>query len=159
LKELSKDNQGNYLTETISMAYNYDSIAGDSYKSCDALLINNNKVVFIEFKNQPANRRNQLNERELKCDLKLKAIESLLALFNLLKSNNITDKFSDMFKISKILIVVYSSDKTKLNYSFRDRLDNNSEIKFDLKKYKGTLYNNVITWANDIFELNIGKLN
>jgi len=158
MKELSKDTSGNYLTEIIFPAYNFDAIAGDNYKSCDALLISNTALVFIEFKNQPANREDAVKKKEFKCDIKLKAVESLLALFKILKENNITNNFCDLCNVKKKLIVVYSSEKTKRNRRFKDRQVNNSEIKFDLEKYKGTYYHKVKTWSDEVFDSNFDKL-
>lgn len=159
LRELSKDDQGNYLTGIISKGYDFDAITGDAYKSCDALVINDKGLIFIEFKNQPANRKDEMKVKKLKCDLKLKAVESLIKLFDLLKENNITDSFYDLCNLQKRLIVVYSSEKTKMNYILKDRLAYNSEIKFDLAKYGGTLYNKVNTWSDDVFDNNHKILN
>ena len=51
LKELSKDKStGYYLTTRIEYAYDFDDIAGDDFKSCDALIINSNRVIFIDLK-------------------------------------------------------------------------------------------------------------
>ena len=158
LKELSKDNDGNYLTGTISVGYDFDAIAGDNYKSCDALVINDKSLIFIEFKNQPANRTDKRMIKELKTDLKLKAVESVILLYKMMKENGITKKFSDIFSVKLKLIIVYSSDKTEKNHIFRNRQAVNSNIKFDLAKYAGTMFDKVETMSNEEFDANVGIL-
>jgi len=68
LKELSKDKKGNYITENIQYAYDFDIIAGDDFKSCDALFISKTKncIYFIEFKNQSVVKVDKDKEKDFK---------------------------------------------------------------------------------------------
>ena len=150
LKELSKDNDGNVVTDRIDYAYDFDTIASNEFKSCDALVINNDNLTFIEFKNQPVNKANKNQKDAFKCDLKLKALESLIAISSILKQKNVINNFCEFCNVNTRLIVIYSSAKSEFNRKNRSRMNYNTDIRF-LNRYKGKVYNDILIIPNTEF--------
>ncbi len=156
LKETSKDDCGNNLTESIQYAYYFDKIAGDNSRSCDALFISKQKncIYFIEFKNQSCINAEGAPPTEFNTDLRLKAVESLNILYIILKQNNFLKNRCDLCKIKRKLIIVYSEGKTNLQIDkiHRSRAFSLTGYIFQVQNYKDYLYDDIIVIPNTKFE-------
>jgi len=156
LENISKDDDKNILTSKQKMAYNFDDIIGSKYKSCDALYIDNETLTFIEFKNRTSICKNKNERKCLRCDIRLKALESLLAFGELLLNANVISNLCELSMIKKNLIVVYSYNKSKsssyYNYRLKSKLEGNSYFIFNVDRYKGILYDNVISLPDNEFD-------
>ncbi len=166
-EELSATNQGDVLTNSRVKAFDYDKITQGKFCSADALKINENEIIFIEFKNCPTKYKRgneaKLRTDNLKYNVKLKAIESVFSLGSLLYDNGIIDHIKDVYDINMKYIVVYSSDKNKelydreINIAIRNRYE--AKAIFDLERYKGIIFKQVLTISdkkfNDMLEKNV----
>ena len=158
LENISGDDDDNRITSKQLKAYNFDKIVGSKYKSCDALYIDKEGqcVTFIEFKNRTCICENKNERKCLRCDIRLKALESLLAFWELLLNANVISDLCEFSMIKKNLIVVYSYNKSKssshYNNIIKGRLEGNSYFIFDVDRYKKIVYNNVISLPDNEFE-------
>jgi hypothetical protein len=151
-----KDRNVNYLTEKIQHAYNFDEIAGEGSRSCDAVFISTQKncLYFIEFKNQSCVNAKGDSTTVFNVDLRLKAVESLNVLYIKLKQNGLLKNRCEMCKVRRKLIVVYSEEKTnfKIDISHRSRALSLTGYKFQVHNYQDYLYDNVVVIPNTKFE-------
>jgi len=168
LEELSatKETTPRYVTHSQLMAFNFDEIKenyyrylaqeqdfslllgraigkGDFPKSADALnLVNNKNVFFIEFK---------INKKNIKShEIRQKALESLLAFME------ITDTDRTFARRYVTYMVAYGeaekSSREKIYTHHANKKANTPLIKFDLERYKGLYFKDVITVDNDDFD-------
>lgn len=170
---LDTDNKEN-LVELKNKAYNYDKIIKNElnpssnridYMTPDALLINNEKVILIEFKNSKTKFKNKKKNKLLKYNVRLKALEGVIALGKLLNKKNITENFNEIFDIDFNYILVYSSKKNKdlvniqknisisRNTAHRNRIDSYKTI-FHLNRYQDLIFNKINTISDKPFQEN-----
>lgn len=158
LKNTSLDSKNKvFLSESSVTVYNFDSIKNKYFncykesdapgKSVDAILINGDKNVFIEFKNRPIEQN----------EIRIKIGDSLL-VFNELTNSHLKDRRKD-----SDFILVYSAEKNKKakpeSKSYNGIVDAVSNlakeetILFKLEKYKGTFFREFHTYNEKEFEL------
>lgn len=164
----SKDDNGNSVIENEQEVYNFDKItkrvaemyrANKPQHSCDALYIKDNDNIFlIEFKNA---RKSRIGKKELQ----QKAYDSIMTLqmgfFQQYSLNDLKEK--------TILICVYNDEgvieKEQESISFNNikekishMANQENSILFDLEKYKGVLYRDILTvekrqFMNELFNM------
>ncbi len=139
LKQTSFDNENNqYLCQSSMTVYDFDCIVKKLYpqkqpSSYDALMVDEGKkiVYCIEFKNQIPSQINNAN-------IKKKLIHGKEVLEAICRHTNVQKKDYQF-----IYCVVHKPTKTRYNNPITDR-----ETKFELKSYKGSYFDNIVT--NDI---------
>lgn len=161
LKETSWDSKnGVALSDSTEVVYNFDNVKNEYFKkyyncyresaipakSVDALLINNDKNVFIEFKNREV----EHNEIRIK-------ISDTLLVFNDLTQSQLSDRCKD-----SVYILVYSAEKNKkakpVSKSYNDIVDEvgalagEETIHFRLAKHRGTFFKEFHTYNEKEFE-------
>lgn len=166
-KEISKDNDDNYLTERIHYAFWFDEIVRKGFSncddtevkgfsSCDGMFISkqSNTIYLIEFKNQPCQKKDGNPPKGINNNLKLKAIDSLIFLYIKLKNEDIISNRLEFHNINKKLIIVYSEEKTNntVDNSHRARVLSSMDYKFQVQNYEDYLYDKVIVIPNTEFE-------
>ena len=94
-------------------------------------------------------------------DIRLKAIESIIALGILLKKEKLFDKENEIFCDYQLCIIVVFSlqknerEKNIIDIEHRDRLENS--VLFNLDRYEGIIFKKAFTVTNDIFEKHLEK--
>ncbi len=139
LKETSRDKEHNeYLCQSNMLVYDFDCIVKKLYpnkqpSSYDSLIVDENKkiVYCIEFKNQIPSQINNAN-------IKKKLTNGKEVLDNICSNENVQKN-----NYSFIYCVVHKPAKNRYNNPLIDR-----ETKFELKAYKGSHFDNIVT--NDI---------
>lgn len=130
LKEVSKDdrdqNNINYIFENEDLVIDFDSklidnirVGGTKPSGVDMLHIINSEINLVEFKNGAL-------EYE-KNEIKIKAIESLLMIFKLLKKESIISSFENIFNLKINLYIVFNKELPKnsavgCTYNARNRI-------------------------------------
>ncbi|QOR84144.1 hypothetical protein IMZ17_16980 [Geobacillus stearothermophilus] len=118
----------------------------DALKSPDLLHIQDNQLLFVEFKNGKIDKK----ERQ---SLRLKAIEGpFIGLYEMIKEHDPSISFHDIVKIDKVYYVVYNEEKNpqKRTAGLQRHLEG-QQIRFSLKKYKGTFMKDVKTICATVF--------
>ena len=139
LKETSKDSENNeYLCQSSMEVYDFDCVVKKLYpqkqpSSYDSLIVDENrKIVYcIEFKNQIPSQINNAN-------IKKKLTNGREVLDNICKTENVQKKDYQF-----IYCVVHKVAHNRYGNPLVDR-----EIKFELKSYKDTYFDKIVT--NDI---------
>ncbi|MCF7920348.1 MAG: hypothetical protein K9N06_10605 [Candidatus Cloacimonetes bacterium] len=155
LRDTSRSN-GDYLTERTQYAYHFDSIVDGSYSSCDALFISpdQNCIYLIEFKNQPCIKADKNPPKDINNNLKLKATDSLIFLYNKFKQEKLLNSRSEMLKLKKKMIIVYSEEKTnyQIDITQRSRVFAKVGYIFQVENYADYLYDDIVVIPNTKFE-------
>ncbi|MCD4819667.1 MAG: hypothetical protein K8S23_13345 [Candidatus Cloacimonetes bacterium] len=155
-ENLSRDDDKNSVTNSQIQAFDFDKITSNKFKSADALFFCNidDSIYFIEFKNKP--------EKNIKSkDIRLKAIESVIALGVLLEKENLIQKRNEIFcNFQMYLMIVFSlekneQDKNIIDIELRKRLENSES--FNLERYEGIIFKKTYTVPNNIFEKQLEK--
>jgi len=160
-REISLDtNNREYLSNSPRGAYCYDDIIGKVFAgrelpmSPDGLFLDplTHNIIFIEFKNGCVREKNRI-------ELRLKGIEGIYSLLKWVLKD-----FSLLPEEQIDYIVVYNRHKISdcptpdrdniVNYI--GRLAREREIKFGLRRLKGTYFNDVITLNQDEFDRRYG---
>lgn len=109
----------------------------------DGVIIKNNTLYFIEFKNG-------VIDKKIVTDLRLKACESLIELSNILKKDGIEIEYNELVSLKTKFILVYNLDKNilkekveNINQGFLKETIQFTNAKKFLSKYKGILYDEV----------------
>lgn len=139
LKETSKDKEHNeYLCQSSMEVYDFDCIVKKLYpskqpSSYDSLIIDEDKkmVYYIEFKNQIPSQINNAN-------IKKKLTNGKDVLDNICSNDNVQKKDYQF-----IYCVVHKAVQNRYGNPLVDR-----ETKFELKAYKGSHFDKIVT--NDI---------
>lgn len=139
LKETSKDKEHNeYLCQSSMEVYDFDCIVKKLYpskqpSSYDSLIIDEDKkmVYYIEFKNQIPSQINNAN-------IKKKLTNGKDVLDNICSNDNVQKKDYQF-----IYCVVHKAVQNRYDNPLVDR-----ETKFELKAYKGSHFDKIVT--NDI---------
>jgi len=139
LKETSKDSENNeYLCQSSMEVYDFDCVVKKLYpqkqpSSYDSLIVDENrKIVYcIEFKNQIPSQINNAN-------IKKKLTNGREVLDNICSTENVQKKDYQF-----IYCVVHKPAHNRYGNPLVDR-----EIKFELKSYKDTYFDKIVT--NDI---------
>lgn len=148
LKETSKDSHNSeYLCQSDMLVYDFDCIVKKLYpqkqpSSYDSLMIDEHKkiVYCIEFKNQiPATINNQSIVKKLTHGKEI--LDTICADENVQKRDY---KF--------IYCVVHKARQTRYRNPISDR-----EIKFELKQYRGTYFDDIVTNNIDFFKNEFNK--
>lgn len=87
-EELCKEeNTGNSMISSKKLSFKYDNISQD-IKTSDTIFFSDDKIEFIEFKDVNSSKLSGKNKREFIRQLRLKAIESYISLYNFLNDNS-----------------------------------------------------------------------
>lgn len=145
IKDISYDkNHDIYLCDYLEKYISFDDfvkkyfVYGKLPSTPDMLIAKNNKIIFVEFKNQYEHRIDITKIHQ-------KAIEGLLALYIICSKNNI-----DISSYQKNYIVVYKADnrnflRQKFTNKFHKDNNSNSMILFNLDKLINRFYDNIAT--------------
>jgi hypothetical protein len=141
LKETSFDKENNLFLckDTTQIVYDFDAIVKALYpkkqpSSYDALLINNQKVFCIEFKNQ---KPSKIDNKEI--EEKLSNAQDILK--SIFQSHNIPIK-----NYQFIFIVAYKNTHSQWRRGIEK-----AAIQFNLEQYKGQFFNDIFTNDIDFF--------
>lgn len=151
LENISKDNDGNELTNSSKQAYNLDTIIGESFCSCDAIIAKQDIIYLLEFKNINAINNDSQRNKYNQYWIKLKVLDSLISLGNIMKKKKYISKFSELYKARISVIIVYSYDKTHAQANARLRARLQSYSFFDLCKYEGIIFYQTFTVHDELF--------
>lgn len=149
IKEITKDDtaQPPYLTERLEKAINFDGKLVEKFykpspKAVDMIDIQNSGINIIEFKNRPINSK-------LKEDLKLKGVETILILYEIMKKHGIIEKFCEVFSLKINYYIIFFPEKNR--NANRERFPK-IDIEFGLKKYEKKYFNKVEIMFMEQFE-------
>ncbi len=151
LKDISIDKANNeYLVNAQIQAVDFDKIKDDYHKkiginsgctkSADALMINCDEILMIEFKNG-----------ELKdfWAIKEKMLHSLIMFCD------ITDKTTKFTRKNMTFILVYNEEKNKSKYEIRTKYGDKIKkplVRFGLNKFPQSFYKEIRTMTTEQFE-------
>ena len=136
-------NKAPLCSDTHHKYYNFDAIVQATYSnnqpaSVDTIVIKNNTIYCVEFKNLTKIKVNKYKE-----NIKQKLIGSEQALTKIFKN---LDENCQNFKF--IFCVVFKSHPNR--YDYAGSIENKG-IYFDLAQFKGKYYNDIITQGVDFF--------
>lgn len=154
------DNNGISMIDSEKKCFDYDTgivkLHNKSFfpKCVDGVIIKNNKLYFIEFKNGKIDDKTTV-------DLRLKACESLIEFSNILKRDGLEIEYQDLISLKPIFILVFNFDKNYLqsktdniNQYFLEETQAFAKTKTFLSKYINNLYEKVnITRAERFQEM------
>ncbi len=143
IREIAKDDKNeetplndNFILLNFDEGVVKNFFKSEGIKTVDTVDIQGENINLIEFKNGIVKKE--------KDAIKLKGIESILILFQILKTKNLIKNFKEIFDYNINYYVVLNSEKNEKYFNItRGRLDKNEKLSRLYPDYQGTYFKRV----------------